>query len=169
MSTLSDYIDALDDLVPGNHPVTDAKLAALRQRAIDRAIKTHSKKKPRIIVEDEAGTGAFDSVLSTALASWNSDISMINSVEYPVDDTNNDIDLLDAEEWTVYEKTSGKVLRFNSAPSTGNSFRVTYTALHTCTQAACSVDANDEIAVQNLMSEIAQLEFRVKLQHRGAA
>jgi hypothetical protein len=30
-------------------------------------------------------------------------------------------------------------------------------------------DHEAEIAVQNLMSEIAQLEFRVKLQHRGAA
>lgn len=51
----------------------------------------------------------------------------------------------------IFQKPAGKVLRFlKDTPPATESFRVTYTALHTCTDAACTVDSGDEEYVQIL-------------------
>jgi len=51
----------------------------------------------------------------------------------------------------MYAKPAGKFLRFlEDKPATDESMRVTYTALHTCTDAACTVDDYDEESVQAL-------------------
>jgi hypothetical protein len=46
-------------------------------------------------------------------------------------------------------------MRFLEAePAVGETFRVTYTALHTCTDTACTVKAIDEEAVQSLAAAL---------------
>ena len=114
------------------------------------AMKRYSKDKPRVVIEDNAGDGGFDYDL-TLLADWSEGFSAIRQVEYPVDDTDETLDTLDDDKWMIYEKPSGKVLRFlEDKPATTESIRITYTALHTCTFTACTVDAFDEEAVQAL-------------------
>jgi len=49
------------------------------------AIKDHSRHRPLVVIEDEAGDGGFDYAVSD-LASWAPGFSVIKTVEYPVDD-----------------------------------------------------------------------------------
>jgi hypothetical protein len=146
MSTQSDYIAAIDSLVKGDHPLVSAD----KILAISAAMKKYSKDKPRKVVEDESGTGAFDYAISL-LADWADDFSTIREVEYPVDDDDETPDVLDEEQWMIYEKPAGKYLRFlDEKPATTETIRVTYTALHTCTVTACTVPSIDEDAVKSL-------------------
>ena len=156
MTTLADYKAAITDLVPGSHPLSAGDLSSVQERAIARAISTHSKHRPRVVVEDEAGTGAFDYDLSASLAAWDETFSSVSSVEYPADDTDEKVSSVDDNEWTIYEKpTTGKCLRFlEQAPAVGETIRVTYTAPHSCTSLACTVEARDEDAVQALAAGI---------------
>jgi len=122
----------------------------MQERAAARAMRVHSKHKPREVVEDIDGDGSFDYALSD-LASWDDDFSRLRSVEYPVDDTDEDVDVVEQADWGVYEKPSGKVLRFFSdTPDTGETIRVRYTAPHSCTDSACTVASEDEEAVETL-------------------
>lgn len=146
MSTRQNYITALGELVQGEYPLGEtAKIIA-----INAAVKEHSRHKPRIVIEDEDGTGGFDYAL-TLLADWAEGFSVIKSVEYPVDDTEETAEILQDDEWCIYQKPSGDVLRFlEDTPSATEDIRIKYTALHTCTDAACTVDNYDEEAVQCL-------------------
>ena len=141
-----DYITAIGQFVQGEIPLAEAD----KILAISMAVKVHSRHKPRVVVEDESGAAAFDYALSL-LASWADGFSSIKSVEYPVDDDDETPDILPDDEWAIYEKPAGKYLRFLAAtPAATESFRVTYTALHTCTDVACTVDDFDDEAVQAL-------------------
>jgi len=146
LSTRQDYITAIGSLVQGDYPPGEsAKVLAIGQ-----AVKTYSKHVPQLIVEDETGADAFDYAL-TLFTDWSDGFSTIKSVEYPVDDTNETPEILQDDEWTIYEKPTGKCLRFlRGAPVTTKKFRVIYTALHICTDAACTVKTIDEEAVQSL-------------------
>jgi hypothetical protein len=150
MSTRQDYITALGSLVQGDYqPGEGAKILAIAQ-----AVKTYSKHRPRIIIEDEAGAAAFDYAV-TLLADWSDGFSMIQQVEYPVDDADREANVLDGDAWTIYRKPAGNCLRFLEAePAADETFRVSYTALHTCTDAACTVKAIDEEAVQSLAAAL---------------
>lgn len=145
-----DYITAVSSLVPGDFlPGEGAKILATGQ-----AVKTYSRHRPRIVVEDEAGSGAFDYAVSL-LAEWSDGFSMVQQVECPVDDTNDSAEILDEDAWIIYPKPAGDYLRFlEDVPAVGNTFRVTYTALHTCTDMACTVKAIDEEAVQSLAAAL---------------
>jgi len=146
VSTRQDYLTAIGNFVGGDLPLAEAEQIL----AIGQAIKAHSKHKPQVIVEDEDGDGGFDYAVS-ALTSWSDGFSVIKQVEYPVDDTDQTPDILQDDEWRIYEKPSGKVLRFlENKPTATEDFRVTYTALHTCTDSACTVETFDEEAVQAL-------------------
>jgi len=146
MTTRQDYITAVGQMVQGEIPLDEAD----RILAIGMAIKAHSRHKPLVVAEDESGAAVFDYAL-TLLASWADGFSTIKSVEYPVDDTDETPDVLQDDEWTIYQKPAGKVLRFlNDTPAATESFRVIYTALHTCTDSACTVDDFDAEAVQAL-------------------
>ena len=146
MSTRQDYITALGNLVGGELPLDEAEKIV----AISQAIKEHSRHRPQVIVEDEDGDGGFDYAISL-LASWADGFSVIKQVEYPVDDTDETPDILQDDAWMLYEKPAGKVLRFKeNKPTSSEDFRVTYTALHTCTDSACTVEGFDEEAVQAL-------------------
>lgn len=146
MSTRQDYITAIGSLVKGELPLDEADKIV----AIGLAMNEHSKHRPLIVVEDEAGAGAFDYAVS-ALALWSDGFSVIKQVEYPVNDTVQAASILQDDTWAIYKKPAGDFLRFlENEPTATESFRVTYTAPHTCTDTACTVKSADEEAVQLL-------------------
>jgi hypothetical protein len=146
MKSRQDYITALGSLVQGEYPPGEAA----KILAIGQAVKTYSKHRPRICTEDEAGTGAFDYAVSL-LAEWSDGFSAIQQVEYPVDDASESTETLDEDDWRIYTKPAGDYLRFlANVPVAGESFRVTYKALHICDDTQCTVKAIDEEAVQSL-------------------
>jgi len=150
MSTRQDYITAIGNLVSGDLPLGEAE----KIFAISAAVKKYSGHRPLIIAEDEDGNGSFDYAL-TLLESWTDGFSEIRSVEYPVDDTSEAANTLDDDDWAIYQKPEGKCLRFLAdTPSATEDIRITYTALHTCTDAACTIPANDEEALQILAAGI---------------
>lgn len=144
--TRQDYITAIGNMVGGELPLDEAE----KILAISMAMKEHSRQRPQLVVEDEDGAGGFDYAV-TGFASWSDGFSVIKTVEYPVDDTDETPDILQDDAWRIYEKPAGKYLRFlEDEPSATETFRVAYTALHTCTDAACTVENFDEEAVQAL-------------------
>lgn len=146
MSTRQDYLSAIDGLVPGKIPLGESDKII----AINMSMKQHSKQKPLPIIEDETGDGGFDYAI-TDLTYWSDGFSAIKRVEYPVNDDDETPDVLADDAWTIYSKPAGDYLRFlENTPLTTESFRVTYTGLHTCTVTACSVKTYDEEAVQAL-------------------
>ena len=146
MSTRRDYIAAIGSMVGGELPLGEAEQIA----AVSVAVKKHSGHRPRIIVEDEIGNAGFDYAI-TNLANWSDGFSVIRQVEYPVDDTDADADILQDDQWTIYEKPAGKYLRFvQDKPATTESMRITYTAQHSCTDTECTIKAIDEDFVQFL-------------------
>lgn len=148
MSTRQDYITAINGMVGGDLPLDEEE----KILAIGAAMKEHSKQRPLTIVEDIAGDGGFDYAVAD-LASWSDGFSVIKTVEYPVDDDDETPDILQDDAWRIYEKPAGKYLRFlENEPSATETFRATYTALHACTDAACTVQDFDEEAVQALAS-----------------
>lgn len=150
MPTLSDYTTALASLVPGDQPVSSAILTSMQQKAVAKAMDAHSKHRPRLVVADVSGSGAFDYALAS-LTYWQDDFSRVVSVEYPVDDASPDAQVLDPEAWQIYEKPGGKYLRFlEDKPVPGEKFRITYAARHTCTVSACTVSTGDIEATQSL-------------------
>jgi len=147
MSTRHTYLRALGELVSGDElPLGEAETIV----AIAMAIKEHSRHRPQQIVEDVTGDGGFDYAVSD-LASFSDGFSSIKQVEYPVDDDDETAEILQDDAWEIYEKPAGKVIRFlEDEPAETESFRVTYTAVHTCTDSACTVDEFDDEAVQTL-------------------
>lgn len=146
MSTTQTYIDGIDSLVAGEIPLGEGD----KEIAINMAIKTHSKHKPRVVVEDFDGDGGFDYAISD-FAAWADGFSAIRRVEYPVDDDDETPDVLQDDAWMIYQTPAGKYLRFREdKPTATEDFRVTYTALHTCSYTACTVEIYDEEAVQIL-------------------
>jgi hypothetical protein len=151
MANLQDYYRALEELVPGSHPIGQVE----QLNAINSALALHAKHRPRQIVEDVAGTGGFDYALS-GFASWADGFSRIVQVEYPVDDTSPDASVLEEEDWTIYKKPAGDVLRFlDATPETDETIRVTYTARHMFDDDdVCSVAEADDSAVQKLAAAL---------------
>lgn len=146
MSIRQDYIAAIGNMVGGSLPIDEAE----KILAISMAMKEHSRHRPQEIVEDEDGDGGFDYAV-TDFASWSDGFSVIKTVEFPVDDADETANILQDDAWQMYETPTAKHLRFLEAvPSSDEDFRVTYTALHTCTDAACTVEDFDEEAVQAL-------------------
>jgi hypothetical protein len=150
MTTREDFLTAIGQLVQGEIPLDEAD----KILAIDMAARTYSKHRPRVVVEDETGAGTFDYAI-TALAAWSDGFSVIKQIEFPVDDTDETADVLDDDEWQVYSKPAGDYIRFlEDTPAATESFRVTYTAPHSITDAASTVKAADNEAVQALAAAI---------------
>ena len=150
MSTRQDYITAIGHLVGGELPLGEPE----KIFAINSAVKRYSRIKPKVTVEDEAGAGVFDYAL-TILASWSDDFSSIRQVEYPVDATQEEPNIIDADDWIIYEKPTGKYLRFLvSVPAATETIRITYTAPHACTDVVSTIPDGDKEAVQMLAAAI---------------
>jgi len=146
MTTRQDYITAIGTLVGGELPLGEAEKIA----AISLAIKEHSRHRPLVVTEDKSGDGGFDYAV-TDLASWSDGFSVIRQVEYPVDDDEEIASVLQEDAWRMYQTPDGEFLRFlEDKPPATEEFRVTYTALHTCTDAAGTVKTFDDEAVQAL-------------------
>lgn len=146
MSVKSDYIQAIGELVPGDYSLGEAE----KIKAIDKALVTHSRNKPRKIAEDVTGAGTHEYALAS-LTYWEDEFSQVKLVEYPVDDNDEDKDYLEEDDWTIYQKPAGYYLHFlNDTPQATETIRVFYTARHTCTDSACTVPSADEEAVQAL-------------------
>ena len=148
MSNRQEYIAEVKKLVPGdNHPIGEPEIIL----AVAMAVKEHSRQRPLVLVEDVDGAAAFDYLLSTSLDYWSDGFSVIKQVEYPVDDADETPNVLQSDEWMIYDKPAGAYLRFLlEEPTATEDMRITYTALHTCTDAACTVKPFDDEAVQAL-------------------
>ncbi|MCE5212107.1 MAG: hypothetical protein LLG40_11180 [Deltaproteobacteria bacterium] len=146
-SIKQDYIDAITALVSGNLPLGETE----KIFAINKALQSYSALRPRLVAEDEDGTGSAD-YLITLLADFIDGFSVIKSVEYPVDDDDEEgANILQEDDWKIYQKPTGKYLRFtDNKPATTEDFRVVYTAMHRCTDEACTIPLIDEGAVQLL-------------------
>jgi hypothetical protein len=150
MSKRQDYITAIGHLVGGDLPLGEAE----KIFAISAALKKYSGQRPRIVPEEEAGNGSFDYAISL-LADWTEGFSTIKSVEYPVDDDEPAAHVLQEDAWQIYRKPAGAYLRLlEDTPETSETLRVTYTAMHTCTDEACTVPSYDEEALQILAASI---------------
>lgn len=154
MSTRQDYLIAIDSFVgAGELPLGTAdKLIAISQ-----AVKIHSKYNPKQYVVDITGLGLnyFDYLISTYLTNWADDFSSIINIEYPLDDTTANLDIVPKKNWLIYEKTDGKYIRFLvDVPSTSETIRVWYTGLYICTDIISNISTYDEEAVQMLASSI---------------
>jgi len=150
MSGLEDYTGAIDELVPGTHPTGEAE----QLNAILAALEVHSKYRPRRIVEDIPGNGGFDYPLAD-LALWENDFSVVAGIEYPVDDSNPTVNRLGEDDWTIYSKPAGDVLRFlGIKPGAAETIRITYTGRHSIDDDACTIAAADEKPVQKLAASL---------------
>jgi len=154
MSVLQDYIDAIDQLVGGDLPLGEGE----KVKAIQMALKRYSKDRPLVVVEDVDGDGGFDYDVAD-LASWSDGFSVIQTVEYPVDDDSPEPNRLQDDAWTIYQTPDGIFLRFiENTPSAAEDFRLVYTALHGFTGGEDSIDSTvkafDEEAVQALAAAV---------------
>lgn len=110
--------------------------------AIAAALKTYSKHRPDIAVEDITGNGTHDYDLPDA---WMEGFSSISSIEYPMDKV--PAELLDNDEYAVYQTPDGKKIRLmNDMPPTTDAFRLSYTL----PRMQDTILANDEDALCNL-------------------
>ena len=152
MTILADYITAIEHLAPGTYPWEASDLASKKTLAVTMALKTHSRHRPRVIVEDVNGNGGFDYDLGS-LDAWADGFSVMRQVEYPTDDNDENADILEEDAWQIYETPGGNFLRFlGYTPEADEDFRVTYTAPHDFSGdlLVCTVKAFDEEAVQAL-------------------
>jgi hypothetical protein len=98
-------------------------------RNITAAISRYSKHRPDSEVVDVPGNGTHDYAISL-LTGWSEEFSNITQVEYPVDEVPES--LLDADDYYIYRKPSGLVLRLvNETPEDTDTFRVTFTVPRT--------------------------------------
>jgi hypothetical protein len=145
--TLQDYITAIGNLVGGELPLGEAE----KIQAINKAVKRYSLDRAREISEDETGNGGYDYALSL-LSSWIEGFSTINKIEYPItDDLYDNSNILTDDAWMIYLKPAGKVIRLlEDQPATTEILRITYTTLHLCNDAQCTIPTADDEAVQML-------------------
>lgn len=124
MKALADFRTRLDVLLKddaGNLVQSD-KDAALAEAAV-----LYSNDRPREAAGDLSGAGAFDFALS-GLTGWLDGFSIIREISYPFDSSLASPTMLDADDWMIYVKPTGKVLRLvNATPASGETVRVWFT------------------------------------------
>ncbi len=132
---------------------------------VEEAIRTYSKHRPQVIVEDETGDGGFDyQITGTAgtnlLADgpWEKGFSEIRRLVYPVDDTSQTETVIDEDDFAVITKIVSAAardhIRFKAAtPTATETFRVWYTARHVV-NGGSTIPAADDEAVANLAAAL---------------
>ncbi len=136
MYTLTQFKTRVDEIVQD-----DAAKLTTTEKAnyLLEAIKQYSKHRPREIVRDITGTGAYDYAVATYLTSWVKGFSIIKSIEYPAD-KRTPVYLEESDDWIIYEKETGQILRLiNDTPATTEVIRVLYTALHILVDATVTI------------------------------
>jgi len=150
MADLADFKTALASMAPGTHPVTPTDLTTMQESAVGSAMARHSEVKPREVLVDSESDGSTMIELSE-LTHWTDDFSALKKVEYPVDDTDEEDQELEPERWTVRKRPTGYwLILLEDDPDSGDTIRLTYTARHTCSAEACTVDDADLDAVKAL-------------------
>ncbi len=97
-------------------------------QAVDLALARYNKDRPREVVSDIAGTGAYDYATPTG---WETDFSELKGIEYPVG-LQDAAFLVPQDDFTTYKSPSGEVIRLiRMSLYAGDSMRVTITARHT--------------------------------------
>lgn len=122
--------------------------------AMEAALASYSKHRPREVVFDLVGNGGSDLALP---AGWVAEFSRILAVEYPVGE--NPPHLLAADEWSLYRSPQGYQLRLRlDKPAAGESVRLTYTAPRTETELpAADLDAVACLAASICLRTLAAL------------
>lgn len=142
------FVDAISSLVYGEkYPLGESEKII----AVNMSVKEHSKNKPKIRTEDVTGIDNFEYKCSTYLRYWIEGFSRVTSVEYEIDDTDETPDILDEEQWLMYQKDDGTYLRFlEDIPDTDEEFRVNYLTLHLLDDNECTINSFDEEPLQLL-------------------
>lgn len=154
MKVLADYQSRLTQLLKEQAGDLDPND---KDAAIAEAVREHSRLKPYKKLHEFTGDGAaFDFVLGTAPGptDWEKDFSKILQVEFPAGERNPVY--LEDEDYQLYEKITGEVLRFLSdTPGTGQKALVNYTARHSVTASAGTIPEPHFDAVCHLAAAIA--------------
>lgn len=137
--------------------------ATVLDEAIGRAVVRYSRDRPLMVVEDESGNGTpFYTLVGAGavLASWSDKFSQIDCIEYPAGDVSSDYrpTFLDRQDdWQEDFRIPDKILlRFKTlSPAATETFRVTYSALHTHTSVTDTVPAADLEALCDLSAHYA--------------
>lgn len=145
---LADYRTKVDQALQDKAAVlTQAEKDAF----IEQAVKEHSKIRPLKKVADIVGSGVFDLALPV---SWEKGFSKILSVEFPADER--EPVYLEDEDWLIYEKTTGEVLRLiNDTPSAAQKVRLNFSARHTVDVATGTIPDADFDAVADFATAFA--------------
>jgi len=123
--TLADFRTRLDLLLKD---LAVALVTADKDAALHQAATFYSNDRPNLTVVDITGAGSFDLTLP---ALWQEGFSKIKFVEYPYEADNQEPQLLDRDQWAIYQKPTAKVLRLlDETPSANETVRVTYTRQH---------------------------------------
>jgi len=124
------------------------------EESINEAIEKYNKDKPTETIKEYTGngTGIYD---LPATFIWN--FSEIKQVEYPVDDTEPEKDIIAKENYEVYKQPIGTInlLLLDDSPEITEKLRVSYTAL---ISTISDVLQSDQLAVLNLSAYFACLK-----------
>ena len=143
MSTVEDFQSQVAAKVQDD----SGKISATeRDQFIQEAVTAYSQDRPLIKVADLAGDGGYDcDVPSDFLAGF----SVIRSVEYPAGQRSPAI--IERGSYRLYRTVSATTLRLlENTPQSGETVRVTYTALHVVDDEGSTVPGHDEDAVVSL-------------------
>ena len=134
-----------------------------RDTAIDHAVRVYSKDNPlEKIKEDDSGDGTkFDFALPF---DWRDNFSEITGrIEYPVSSDIQNPQYVDDNNWVIYEKTTGKVLRFLTfKPSGSYSIRYKYSIPHTVSDEDCTIYEKDIDAFSDLCAGLCFMALAAK-------
>lgn len=143
MSTIADF----QGWVAAKVQDDSGKITATeRDQFIQEAVTAYSQDRPLVKVADLAGDGGYDYDLPSDFLIG---FSVIRSVEYPAGQRVPVI--IERGSYRLYHTASATTLRFlENTPQSGETARVTYTALHVVDATSSTIPGADEDAVVSL-------------------
>ncbi len=162
MATEGAFLEQIDALIQAD----DNELAQVdRSRILASAIERYSHDRPDEITEDESGDGGRYYAI-TGLASWVDDFSHIISIQYPAPTVASDETpvYLDAKDWDddYYDGSTRYIFFPNHSISSGEAFRVRYTAPYAKSSGAYATPSQDFYAICNLAAGLTCQSIAVK-------
>lgn len=133
-----------------------------RDVAIDLAVQRLSEDKPRTLAEDVVSDGTNFLPLP---ASWESDFSAIDHLEYPIGNTPPDV--IDQSEWSMYLSPTGWKIQTLYAIGSGDSVRVQFTIAHVLDATTDTVLMGQREAVAAYAASIALQQLAAKYTNDG--
>lgn len=144
MTTLAELNGFVDDILQDK----DAKLSTAQVNYFiqNSAVSQYSKHKPYIRTVDITAASTYDYSITTYLTSWIDGFSNVKNIEYPAD-VYQQPQIVPKEEWQIYEKTTGKFIRFLTTTPNSGTIRVWYSSPHSVPDSgAATVYPADESA-----------------------